>query len=306
MGATVAPESPPAKPEAMPWTTEPDLRLIRAPNPSPMTEAGTNSWLISDRGQAMLIDPGPALPAHHAALMQALAGLELVAILVTHSHLDHSAGVPALAQATGAPVLALGPHFTGQSPRMAALQAQGLTAGAEGIDHDFRPDQGLTDGQPLRLGRFEVDAIRTPGHTANHMAFACGGLLFSGDHAMGWASSLISPPDGDMGDYMASLDRLAARDWRRMLPGHGAPVEDPAARLAELTRHRRQREAEILAAVTDTPADAATIARAVYRDTPAALMGAATRNVLAHLVDLHDRSLIRTEPPLTATAGFTR
>ena len=286
--------------------TDPRLTLLRAPNPSPMTGEGTNTWLLAEGEAVVLIDPGPALDAHLRAILAALAGHPLAAILVTHAHLDHSALAPGLAAATGAPVLAFGPAGSGQSALMARLEAEGLTGGGEGIDRIFRPDRCLTDGEVLQLGPLQIEVLHTPGHMSNHLCFACDGLLFSGDLAMGWASSLVSPPDGDMGAYMASLRRLAARDWRAMLPGHGAPVADAAARLAELITHREAREAAVLAALTAGAADAATLAAAIYHDAPAALLPAARRNVLAHLLDLADRNLISAPLPLTAGSIFHR
>lgn len=286
--------------------TDPRLTLLRAPNPSPMTAEGTNTWLLAEGDAVVVIDPGPALDVHLRAILAALQGRALAAILVTHAHLDHSALAPGLAAATGAPVLAFGPAGAGQSPLMARLAGQGLTGGGEGIDRDFHPDRRLQDGEVLQAGPLQIEALHTPGHLSNHLCFACDGLLFSGDLAMGWASSLVSPPDGDMGAYMASLRRLAGRRWRVMLPGHGAPVADPAARLAELIAHREAREAAVMEALARGPADAEALTAAIYRDTPAALLPAARRNVLAHLLDLADRNLISATPPLTAASTFHR
>lgn len=285
---------------------DPRLTLLRAPNPSPMTADGTNTWLLAEGGAVVVIDPGPALDVHLRAILAALQGRALAAILVTHAHLDHSALAPGLAAATGAPVLAFGPAGAGQSRLMARLAGQGLTGGGEGIDRDFLPDRRLQDGEVLQVGPLQIEALHTPGHLSNHLCFACDGLLFSGDLAMGWASSLVSPPDGDMGAYMASLRRLAERRWRVMLPGHGAPVDDPAARLAELIAHREARETAVLEALAQGSADAEALTAAIYRDTPAALLPAARRNVLAHLLDLADRNLISATPPLTAASTFHR
>lgn len=280
-------------------------RLVRAANPSPMTATGTNTWLVADQGAVAVIDPGPALPGHLQAILAALEpGERISEILVTHAHLDHSALAPALSAATGAPMSAFGPAGSGRSALMARLEAQGLTGGGEGVDAAFRPDILLPDGAEVAVGRLRITALHTPGHMANHLCFAVGDVLFSGDHAMGWASSLVSPPEGDMGAYMAALDRLAARPWRQMLPGHGPAVDDPAARLAELIAHRRAREAQVLAALTHGPADAAALTARIYHDTPEALLGAARRNVLAHLVDLTERNLIAPEGPLTAESLF--
>lgn len=285
--------------------TETRVRLIRAPNPSAMTYTGTNTWAVSRGNAVAVIDPGPDLAPHQAAILAALdPGQKIAAILVTHAHLDHSALAPALSRATGAPVMALGPAGAGQSALMARLQAQGLTGGGEGLDHSFTPDHCLTDGETLDLYGLQIEALHTPGHSANHLCFATDGLLFSGDLAMGWASSLVSPPDGDMGTYMASLRRLMARDWRQMLPGHGPVVEDAPLRLQELYRHREIREAEVLAALAPAPADAATLARAIYRYTPPALLPAAERNVLAHLLDLADRNHVTTPLPISARSVF--
>lgn len=280
------------------------VRQIRAANPSPMTGTGTNSYVLG-QGRVAVIDPGPAEESHLTALLAALNPGETVeAILVTHAHLDHSALAPRLAAVTGAPVLAFGPATAGRSPQMQALAAAGLTGGGEGVDSAFTPDRLLSHGERLALGPHEIEVLHTPGHMGCHLAFACEGLLFSGDHAMGWATSLVSPPDGDMGAYMASLALLAGRSWRQMLPGHGEAVEDPARRLAELTRHRRQREAAVLAALVHGPASAASLAARLYHDTPTALLPAAARNVLAHLIDLSTRNLATSEAPLTAQSLF--
>lgn len=282
----------------------PGVRRLIAPNPGPMTERGTNSYLVG-QGELALIDPGPDDPDHLAALLAALQpGERITAILVTHPHLDHSAGAAAASAATGAPVLGFGPAGSGLSATMARLAASGLTGGGEGIDHDFLPDRRLSDGERLEFGVTPLEVIHTPGHMASHVAFAWGDILFSGDLAMGWASSLISPPEGDMAAYMASLAQLRQRAWRLLLPGHGAPVTDPAARLAALVAHRLQREGEVLAALAAAPATPADLACRIYRDTPAVLMPAAERNVLAHLIDLTERALVAASPGPGATARY--
>lgn len=284
--------------------TTPRLRTVRAENPSAMTFTGTNTYLLGE-GEVVLIDPGPALPAHLKAILAALGpGERIAAILVTHCHLDHSALAPALAAAAGATTFAFGPAGSGRSPAMQRLAAAGLTGGGEGFDLAFRPDRLLSDGARLRIGAVEIEAIHTPGHTGCSLSFACDGLLFTGDLAMGWASSLISPPDGDMGDYLGSLRRLAGRPWARLLPGHGEPVEDAADRLAALIAHREEREAQVLAALT-TPATPAEITAALYRDTPPPLIPAARRNVLAHLIHLAERGLVIALPQPGPEARFT-
>lgn len=269
----------------------PEIRLVRADNPSPLTGSGTNSWILG-RGEVVIVDPGPNLDSHFAALLAAIAGEKLCAILLTHAHLDHSALIPRLVAATGAPVLAYGPADAGRSAVMQDLAAQGMRSG-EGADDQVAPDRCLSDGESLDLAGLAIEALHLPGHMGCHMGFALGDVLVSGDHVMGWSTSLVSPPDGDMGDYMASLERLAARRWSRFLPGHGPQVADPAARLSELITHRQGREAAVLASLRGAgPADAMEIARRVYLDTPRHLLPAAARNVLAHLIDLRARGAV--------------
>ncbi|MCT8329098.1 MBL fold metallo-hydrolase [Albidovulum sediminis] len=286
---------------------EPGLRVLRAPNPGPMTHSGTNTYILGE-GRVAVIDPGPALAPHLAAILAALAPGEKVShILVTHSHADHSPLARPLAEATGAPVLAFGDAAAGRSPRMADLALEGALGGGEGVDAAFRPDVAIGDGAVIDGDGWTLRAIHTPGHIGNHLCLAWGDRVFSGDHVMGWATSLVSPPDGDMGAYMQSLDRLAAEGAARLFPGHGDPVDDPAARIAALAAHRREREAQILAALAGGAADVPALAARIYTDTPAALLPAATRNVLAHLVDLMDRNLVECDgTPGTASRFHAR
>jgi hydroxyacylglutathione hydrolase len=282
----------------------PPIQTLRADNPGGFTGTGTNSYLLQGQGDGVvLVDPGPDLPSHQAALMQALRGRTLEAILVTHAHLDHSALAPRIAALTGAEVLAFGGAGAGMSPLMRDLAAEGLTGG-EGSDTGFAPDRTVTDGEVLRLAGLEVEVIHTPGHMGGHISLALGATLLSGDHVMGWSSTIVSPPEGDMAAYMQSLHRLAARRWQRFLPGHGDAVADPAARLAELIAHRRGREAAVLAALTPGPATAAELAARIYTTTPPALIPAATRNVLAHLIDLAARGTVQAEAGPLALARF--
>lgn len=284
----------------------PGLRQVLAPNPSPMTLHGTNTWILGT-GRVAVIDPGPALPAHLGAILGALAPGEVVGhILVTHAHLDHSPLARPLAEATGAPVLALGDALVGRSAVMERLAATGAGGGGEGVDTGFAPDELLADGAELAGEDWRLTALHTPGHFGNHLSFLWGDRLFTGDQVMGWSSSLISPPDGDVDQYLASLDRLAALGARVAHSGHGPDIPDPAARIAELAAHRRQREAEVLAALAVAPGDAAGLAARIYSGTPPALLGAAARNVLAHLVDLSERGLIAARGPLGVQTVFER
>ena len=283
---------------------EPGLRVILAPNPSPMTFWGINTFLLGT-GEVTVIDPGPDLPAHRDAILAALhPGERICRILVTHPHLDHSPLARPLAGSTGAEVLGFGPPEAGRSELMQALAQADAIGGGEGVDHGFSPDRRLSDGDRLTGGGIALEVIHTPGHFAGHLCLAWGDRLFTGDHVMGWASSLVSPPDGDMGAYMASLARLAARRWRIFFPAHGPAVTDPAARLAWLAAHRRDREQAILQALAKRPAGLKALTAAIYTDTPAALLPAAERNVFAHLVDLLERNAITAQPALSTAAQF--
>ncbi|WP_022703136.1 MBL fold metallo-hydrolase [Pseudorhodobacter ferrugineus] len=287
----------------------PGIRRVLAPNPSPMTLHGTNSYLIGT-GDVALIDPGPNLSAHGDALLAALdKGERISHILVTHSHIDHSPLAAPMAQALGVQVYAYGPTSAGRSPQMQALADTGLIAGGEGIDADFTPDVWLADGETLAHGDWSLTAIHTPGHLSNHLCFALqeagGDVLLSGDHVMGWASSLVSPPDGDMGAYMASTRKLAASDWSIIHSGHGAPITDPATRLAFLIQHREAREAAILRELAHGPTTIAALTTTLYTDTPPALHPAAARNVLAHLLDLAAQNRVTAHPGLGPAATYT-
>lgn len=288
---------------------EPGLRVVLAPNPSPMTFRGTNTFILGE-GAVAVIDPGPAHPAHLAAILAALAPGERIShIFVTHSHLDHSPLAGPLAARTSAPVLAYGDATAGRSAVMSALAAGGGLGGGEGTDAGFRPDMTLADGAVVDGGNWRLRSIHTPGHLGNHLCFAAdlpgGAVIFTGDHVMAWSTSLVSPPDGDMGAFLRSLDRLGQEEAGRYYPAHGGPVGNPSGRLSELTRHRRSREAQILAALAKDPSNASRIARRIYDTTPPALMPAAERNVLAHLIDLAERSLVTPSGMLRADSTFT-
>ena len=205
-----------------PAEPEPGIRRVTCPNPGPMTFTGTNAYILG-RGAVAVVDPGPDIPEHRAAILGALAPGERVAtILVTHSHVDHSPGARPLAAETGAELLAFGPHGAGISPRMAALAASGADlGGGEGGDRDFAPDRMLADEETVEGDGWAVRALHTPGHLSNHLCFAverldCGapGAVFSGDHVMAWATTMVSPPDGDMAAFLASLRRMQGRGDR--------------------------------------------------------------------------------------------
>lgn len=280
----------------------PGVRAVTAPNAGPMTFTGTRSYIVGE-GEVALIDPGPEDPAHLAALMAAVAGETVSHILVTHSHADHSPLARAVAARTGAPVLGFGPHGAGMRAEMSALGGLG---GGEGADRGFSPDRTLGHGESVAGPGWRLTALHTPGHLSNHLSFALegAGAVFTGDHVMGWATTLVSPPEGNLTDFMASLRLMRGRADRVYYPGHGAPVEDPAGLVAHVLSHRQGREGQILAALEDGPADAAALTARIYADVDARLHGAAARNVLAHLLDLSERGVVAPEGALSAEARF--
>lgn len=282
----------------------PQIARILAPNPSPMTYTGTNTYLIGRRSLAV-IDPGPVIDSHRQAIMEAIGGRRVDAILVTHSHVDHSPMAGILAQDLAAPIMAYGDSSAGRSAVMNDLAAQGLAGGGEGVDADFAPDVVLADGDTITGDGWSLTALWTPGHFGNHMSFAMGDTLFSGDLVMDWASSLVSPPDGDLTDFMASLRRLQDMPWSQFLPGHGAPITAPADRLAWLIAHRESREAQLLAALSATPQSLTALTETVYTDIEPAMLPAAARNLFAHLVDLHGKHRVQAHPYLSVDALFS-
>ncbi|MEI4486668.1 MBL fold metallo-hydrolase [Frigidibacter sp. MR17.14] len=293
--------APPAPPTGR---IRPGLRRVLAANPSAMTGPGTNSYILGE-GEVAVIDPGPADEAHLQALLGALGpGERVTRILVTHAHRDHSALVPRLAAMTGAEVLAFGDALAGRSAAMARLAAAGPLGGGEGVDAGFRPDRSLADGEEIAGDGWSLTALHTPGHFGNHLCFLWGDMAFTGDLVLGWTSSLISPPDGDLGDYLAALGRLQARGATLGLAGHGADIPDLGARIEALAAHRHARDLEIRATLAEAPGTAAEIAGRVYRDIAPSLLPAASRNVLAHLVDLAERGLAAPLDPLAADARF--
>lgn len=284
---------------------EPGLRLILAPNPSPMTYWGTNTYLVGGR-EVIIVDPGPEDPGHLDAIRAAIRGARVAAVLVTHPHLDHSPLAGRLAREAGAEVLGFGPPEAGRRPVMASLAAEGELGGGEGVDRHFRPDAALAQGDRIDTGEATLEVLHTPGHFAGHLSFAAGDAVITGDHVMGWSSTLISPPDGDMTSFRETSARLRDRQARVFYPGHGAPVRDPAGRLDWLVSHRAARERAILEALGPVALPVREITARVYRDLAPNLLPAAERNVLAHLIDLWEKGALRANPGPSASARFGR
>ena len=288
-------------------TLEPGVRRIVAPNPSPMTYRGTNTYLLGTT-DICVIDPGPDDPNHLQAIRAAIKdGQRISHIVVTHAHLDHSPLARGLADACegDVPIYAFGPADAGMSDVMRQLRTTGLAGGGEGIDTHFAPDVCLKDGEELSAEGWTLRALHTPGHIGNHLCLAWGEACFTADHVMGWASSLVSPPDGDLTDFMASCAKLQAEEWRVFYPGHGAAIDAPASRLEWLVNHRLGREKDILEGLGNGPANAATLAGAIYTDIPNALVPVAARNVFAHLIDLSGQGRVSFESPLHEASHFT-
>jgi glyoxylase-like metal-dependent hydrolase (beta-lactamase superfamily II) len=276
-----------------PWPTglvtrpETLVRRILAPNASPYTYTGTQTYLVGTEKAVVVIDPGPAEEAHLDALTAAIGGAQVVAIACTHTHRDHSPAAAPLAARTGAPVIGCAPL---------TLEDEGPRADAA-FDADYRPDRILADGEQIAGPGFTLTALATPGHTSNHLCFALeeSGALFTGDHVMGWSTSVVSPPDGDMGAYMASLERLYEREDRIYYPAHGEPIGNPRQFVRSMIGHRRQRERQILKLLGEDVQEIPALVARMYAGLDPRLVGAAGRSVLAHLLDLIRRGLVRQE-----------
>lgn len=263
---------------------DPLVARVLAPNPSPFTYTGTQSYLVGTKALAV-IDPGPADPAHLDALVAAIAGRPVAAILCTHTHRDHSPAAAPLAALTGAPVIGCAPL---------SLDDVGPRADAA-FDTGYAPDRVLADGEQVAGPGWTLTAVATPGHTSNHLAFALEetGALFTGDHVMGWSTTVVAPPDGDMAAYMASLDRLMARQDRIYYPAHGDPIERPQRFVRGLIGHRKQREGQILRLLRDGVGAIPAMVARMYVGLDPRLTAAAERSVLAHLLDLGARGLVQ-------------
>ncbi len=276
------------------------VQRLTAPNPSPFTFHGTNTYIVGHKS-VCVIDPGPDSDAHFEALMAALEGREVTHIAVSHTHRDHSPLARRLKQTTGAIIVAEGPH----RPSRPLFEGE-VNLFAESADTDFVPDRALADGETVEGDGWRLSAVHTPGHTANHSAFALEdtGILFSADHVMAWATSIVAPPDGAMADYMASLDRLLERDDRLYLPGHGGPVTEPQTFVRALRTHRRLRERAVLDRIINGDRRIPDMVKAIYAATDPRLHGAAALSVLAHIEDLVEKGQIVTDGPPRLTGDY--
>ena len=272
-----------AAPYEVSETMSPLVRRVLARNPSPFTYTGTGTYIVG-RGTVAVIDPGPANPAHVAALMRAIAGETVSHIVVTHTHMDHSPAAPALQAATGAMIVGCMPLV---------LSDDGPRADA-GFDPSYSPDAVMADGDSVSGPGWTLTALATPGHTSNHVCYALAEekALFSGDHVMGWSTTVVAPPDGDMAAYMASLKLLLDRDDALFYPTHGAPVTEPQRFVRGLITHRKQREGQILRLLKDGDQAIPAMVATMYAGVDARLHPAAGRSVLAHLIDLRTRGMV--------------
>jgi glyoxylase-like metal-dependent hydrolase (beta-lactamase superfamily II) len=273
-----------------PWPTglaeqlEPLVRRVLAPNPSAFSYTGTETYVIGSSSALAVIDPGPDRPEHLAALMAAIGDAKVTAICCTHTHRDHSPAAAPLKALTGAPIIGCD---------VLALNDDGPRSDA-GFDTTYAPDRVLRDGEQLSGPDWTLTAVATPGHTSNHLCFALeeSGALFSGDHVMGWSTSVITPPDGDMAAYMASLDKLYVRTDRVYYPAHGPQVDKPQQLVRGMIGHRRQRERQILRLIGEGCHEIAQMVPLMYKGVDQQLWPAAGRSVLAHLIDLQQRGKV--------------
>lgn len=278
-----------------PWPTglseqaEPLVRRVLAPNPSPYTYTGTQTYIVGAEGDVAVIDPGPAEPAHIDAIMAAIDEAKVTAIMCTHTHRDHSPAAAPLAKLTGAPIIGCAPLV---------LDVEGGPRSDEAFDDTYAPDRVLEDGEQMTGTGWTLTAVHTPGHTSNHLCFALeeSGALFTGDHVMGWSTSVVIPPDGDMGDYMTSLDRLYARAEKGQdtvyYAAHGAPITKPRQLVRGMIGHRRQRENQIMRLLGEEARAIEDLVPVMYKGLDPRLTGAAGMSVKAHLLDLERRSMV--------------
>jgi glyoxylase-like metal-dependent hydrolase (beta-lactamase superfamily II) len=275
-------------------TVAPRLRRLLARNPSPFTFRGTGVFIVGD-GHVAVIDPGPDDPDHLEALKRALRNETVTHILVTHTHRDHSPASRALKQWTGATIYGFGPHGSGKAEEGVIVE--------EGGDREFNPDVEVREGDVVEGRGFSFECVHTPGHTSNHICYALNAnrALFSGDHVMGWSTTVVAPPDGDMAQYLDSLKKLLVRDDATYWPTHGGPIRDPKSIVQAYLDHRYEREAQILAGLRDGLSTIPQLVERIYVELDPRLRGAAALSVLAHLLKLtkEGRAVAAGEPGLS-------
>lgn len=274
----------------------PGVVRIVANNPNHFTFKGTNTYLLGAGSTRALIDPGPEDPAHLKAILDTLGGHELSHVIITHTHSDHTDGMPALLEATGAKTVGFGRRVANRGTKRTS------PSGGEYVEKDFIPDVPLSDGQRLEGDGWALTALHTPGHAPDHLCFALEGtkILFSGDHVMGWSTSVVGPPEGNMGDFIRSLQRLTERSDELYFPGHGGQVEAPQRLVKAYLLHRRMREQSILECIRQGNNTARAIVPIIYKDLDPKLLNAASLSVLAHVEHLIERGLVYCDSPLFA------
>lgn len=263
----------------------PGIRRITANNPSPFTFRGTGTYILGE-GNVAVIDPGPDQPEHVKAIVEGLKNETVSHILITHTHNDHSPAAKALKEITGAPTYGFGPHGSGKPALKLTTQAGG--------DMDFRPDEKTQDGSVIYGDDWSVTCLHTPGHTSNHICFSWDEekALFPGDQVMGWSTSIVSPPDGDMGDYMRSLDKLIVRDDKIYYPAHGPEISEPQKLVSAFRDHRREREENILECLKLGNNTIDQMVKTVYQDVSESLHAAAARSLFATVIYLVEQKKV--------------
>jgi len=283
-----------------------DLVVITANNASPMTFTGTRSYILGT-DNLIVIDPGPENNQHFKSIMDYVGKRKVTDIIITHSHVDHSPLSRRLKNETGASIIGFGSADEARTSFMKKLSSSLDLGGEEGIDQDLTLDEKVIDKQMLKKNDYTIEVIHTPGHLSNHICLSIKEkkALFSGDHVMGWATTLISPPDGDLGSFMKSLEKLSKRDEQVYYPGHGKPVKDPKQMVLAQITHRRDREIQILKSISQISRTPAEIVEEVYVGLNPMLKPAAVRNVLAHLIDLYEREKVSVDI-FSLTAKFSK
>jgi len=268
----------------------PLIRRVIAKNPSAFTFHGTGTYIVGT-GDVAVIDPGPLVDSHIAALESALEGNQVSHIIITHTHRDHSPAAQDLKDMTGAPTYGFGPHGSGRQETEGEVE--------EGADRDFDPDVRVFNGDTIEGDGWTLEAVHTPGHTSNHLCYALveENALFSGDHVMGWSTTVVSPPDGDMRAYIDSLERLRARKEETFWPTHGPPIPRPSEFVGALLEHRYERESQIMACLADGPTTIPQIVESIYADVGRHLHAAAARSVLSHLIHMVETRRVHCDGP---------